>query len=217
MLGIEKLGPVHIRVGMGIERPKAGDAGRLFQRHAPDRQRVVNDPDRLEEGKVVILPHEPDLFADGAPEHRRARAVATGGHRVPAIIRHVEAGQLPGNLGPRPGRVGQQNHLATPGPEGAQCLDRLGKGGHAIVDTAPKIAEHRIVSIRDIGKVFDNLHAQTFSAGMICFFRLTTPGRLTRSPSVVAPKLFSATCRTRSFGMNITASSARISTRKNRT
>ena len=47
---------------------------------------------------------------------------------------------------------------------------------------------------------------------MICFLRLMMPGRTTVSPVTVAPKLFSATVFTRSFGTSSVASSFRMST-----
>ena len=52
---------------------------------------------------------------------------------------------------------------------------------------------------------------QTFSAGMICFFRLMMPGRTTMSPVTVQPNEASAIFLTRSFGTSSVASSFRMS------
>lgn len=59
--------------------------------------------------------------------------------------------------------------------------------------------------------------SQIFSAGMICFLRLTIPGRTTVSPATWQPKDASAIRFTKSFGTSSVASSFTMSTTKSMT
>lgn len=85
-----------------------------------------------------------------------AGRIARGDDGVISVARNTQLVEHGNDRRRRAWRIGDQHRPAPIPAEGPQRLDRLGKGGNAIVQNTPDIAEDGIVPTGQIGQARDD-------------------------------------------------------------
>ena len=141
------------RLGRVVEEARADDMRGAVE--VREHRRPTGLGRDLVDQRVVALGADVVEWLRATLGDQRHGAVAGRDEVVEGLARHAEFRELRPDRSVRPRRIGDQHDGTAPLTKTCQRPARLREGALSVVDDAPDVGKHDVVSVRDLGEAGD--------------------------------------------------------------